>query len=814
MKKLFTVVLLLGVFLKASAQNPLTVSGKIRDSSGKSLEFATVSLHKQADSSVVKSRYTDENGAFVLENVPQGVYFLKAAMIGFYTYISPSVIVNAENASVSLSDIVLVPSENHLSEVTVTAKKPFLERQIDKLVINVESNITMAGNNALEILDKIPGVRTDADGNVSVYGKQGIQIFMDGKPSNLSAADLAAMLRGMQASQIEKIEVITNPSARYDATGNTGIINLVMKRDKRFGTNGSATVAAARGLHWRQNAGFNLNYRNRNLSTGMNVSQGVGDRENRAFITRNFGVLTADKQFFDQKATTVTAPFTRNIKLTADYYAGKKTVIGAAVGWTGNTFDTRILSDADLKNAEASILVRNHSDVKNLDKWNNLTFNANLRMTLDSQGREFSADFDWLIYNQQLKQNSVNTTPFVASGTPTPPYLLRGDLPSLINVRSFKADYVHPLSASTRFEAGIKTSFVDNDGDARYYLTVAEGEIPDPGRTNHFLYFENVNAAYVNLNTRLGKTSLQMGLRAEQTRLKGNLVTYDTTFYRNYLKLFPTVFVSRTLGTKHTLSISGGRRIQRPNYQDLNPFRFFLDLYTYREGNPDLQPQFSYNTELTYGFNQKIFLNVYFNRETQRISTVLSQNDETKVAAQTQLNLSDGRTMGYNLSVPVDVIRSKWSANLFFNHWSDRLRGNVRNDAFDNEQSSFLIQMTNNLILGKNWVGEFGGYYVSRQLYGTFVFEPQWQLNAGIQKKVWNKKGTIRLNANDIFLTQKQKMSVTYANVDMLLRRRLDTRFVTLAFSYNFGNSSVQGTRRRNGGADEERNRIQAGTSA
>jgi iron complex outermembrane receptor protein len=814
MKKLFNLTFLILVAGMAFAQQEGTLSGQVTEKDGKPLEFTSITVHHTKDSSLVKNGFSDESGKFLLSKIPFGSYFLKAGMVGFETFRSPAFLLSAENPAVDLKNIMLARSVNQLNEVTVIHKKPFIERQIDKLVVNVESNISMAGNNALEILDKIPGIRTDADGNVSVYGKQGVQIFMDGKPSNLSATDLANILRGVLASQIEKIEIITNPSAKYDAAGNMGIINLVMKKDKRFGTNGSFNTSVALGLHLRQNAGFNLNYRKNKLSLGANLTEGWGKRENRTAITRNFGQEASTRQFFDQKATTVSTFFTKNVKLTGDYYFNKKVVAGVSVGLINNRFNTNTWSLSDLKNASDEIQLKNRSDVSNKDKWNNYTVNANLKYTIDSLGKELTFDVDWLAYLQNLNQHSENSTPYTQSGEIIPPYNLRGDLPSVIHIRSFKADYVHPLTPKTKFEAGLKTSFVDNDGNARYYLETNQGEVVDESRTNHFLYQENINAAYLNFNTELNKTTIQLGLRGEYTHLKGNLLTYDTVFTRDYFKLFPTIYLSRTFAKKHSVTLNTGRRIQRPNYQDLNPFKFFLDLYTYREGNPNLQPQFSYNTELTYGYNQKIFVNFYLNRETKSISTVLSQNDVTKVAAQTQLNLNDGRTMGYNISAPVDFIKNKWTANLFFNHWNDRLWGKVQSESFDRSQSSFFIQASNNLIFKKDWTAEFGGYYISKQLYGTFVFNSQLQVNAGIQKKIFNKKGTLRLNANDIFLTQKQRMTVQYANVDMKLKRRLDSRFVTVAFSYNFGSSTVQGIRRRNGGADEEKNRIQAGTSA
>jgi len=808
MKKLFTAYLL-SITVPLCAQT-LTgrIEGQVNDDTKKLVEFANVTLHREKDSTLVKAAITDTQGNFGFENIAEGRYFVQVSQVGYQKFKSPVFGLNASNKAIKLSAIELLTDAKALGEVTVRSSKPFIEREIDKIVLNVENSITSAGNSVIEVLEKAPGVTVDADGNVSLKGKQGVLILMDGKPTNLSTTDLANMLRGMAASQIEKIELITNPSAKYDATGNAGIINIRMKRDNKLGMNGSANLSVGQGLRFKQNAGLNLNYRDKKWNLFANLTQVNRGGENRSVINRKFVGADGQVSTLTQRPTQVPQFSSQNLKIGVDYFLSRKTTFGVNINGLLNNILVKATTPSDFRDPSGAITSSNVTSNSNRDRWRNYTLNFNLKHTFDSTGKELTADLDYASYNQQVIQHSTTETTFVPGQTLPPPYILRGDLPSIIDIKTIKVDYVHPIGKESRFEIGAKSSFVSNDGNAQYFLKQDEREVVDLSRTNHFIYHENINAGYLNFNTKIQKTGIQLGLRGEQTIAKGNQLSTNATFSRKYFQLFPTLFIRQEINKNHELSLNVGRRIQRPNYQDLNPFKFFLDIYVYREGNPQLQPQFTFNQELTYTFKQQYIITFYRSRTRDIISTVLIQNDETKVAAQSQQNLNNLETIGYNISVPVKYTKW-WNGNLYFENYRNKYWGPFLNGEFNQYLTTVFFNATNTFTIGKSWSAELTGYYQSPFLFGTFKILSQAQIALGVQKQIWQRKGTLKVSINDPFLTQRNNMIVQYQNLDMTLRRRLDSRFAMVSFNYRFGKSTVAPARRRNGGLEEENRRIQ-----
>lgn len=808
MKKLFTAYLL-SITMPLCAQT-LTgkVEGQVNDDSKKLVEFANVTLHREKDSTLVKAAITDIQGNFGFENIAEGRYFVQVSQVGYQKFKSPVFGLNPNNKVIKLSAIELLTDTKALGEVTVRSSKPFIEREIDKIVLNVENSITSAGNSVIEVLEKAPGVTVDADGNVSLKGKQGVLILMDGKPTNLSTADLANMLRGMAASQIEKIELITNPSAKYDATGNAGIINIRMKRDNKLGMNGSANLSVGQGLRFKQNAGLNLNYRDKKWNLFGNLAQVNRGGENRSIINRKFVGGDGLVSTLTQKPTQVPHFSSQNLKIGVDYFLSRKTTFGVNINAVLNNILVKAITPSDFRDPSGKITSSNVTNNSNRDRWRNYTLNLNLKHTFDSTGKELTADLDYARYNQQVIQHSTTETTYSQEQALSPPYILRGDLPSIIDIKTIKVDYVHPIGKESRFEVGAKSSFVSNDGNAQYFLKQDEGEVVDLSRTNHFIYHENINAGYLNFNTKIQKTGIQLGLRGEQTIAKGNQLSTNATFSRKYFQLFPTLFIRQEINKNHELSLNVGRRIQRPNYQDLNPFKFFLDIYVYREGNPQLQPQFTFNQELTYTFKQQYSITFYRSRTRDIISTVLIQNDETKVAAQSQQNLNNLETIGYNISVPVKYTKW-WNGNLYFENYRNKYWGPFLNGEFNQHLTTFFFNATNTFTIGKSWSAELTGYYQSPFLFGTFKILSQAQIALGVQKQLWQRKATLKVSINDPFLTQRNNMIVQYQNLDMTLNRRLDSRFAMVSFNYRFGKSTVAPARRRNGGLEDENRRIQ-----
>lgn len=390
--------------------------------------------------------------------------------------------------------------------------------------------------------------------------------------------------------------------------------------------------------------------------------------------------------------------------------------------------------------------------------------------------------------------------------------MLRGDIPSIINIYSIKSDYVHPLKKNMRLEAGIKSSYVSNDNEVDYQRD-ANGTWVKDSRSNHFIYKENINAAYVSVNKKWKKWGAQVGLRMENTIAKGEQVTNDSTFERNYTNLFPTSYLTYDVSKSHSVTLSYGRRIERPNYQDLNPFTWFLDSLTFRQGNPYVLPQFAHNIELRHAFKGQFTTTLNYTVTNDVISQILRQNTEKRTTFLTVDNVAKFRNIGIAINAPVKPAKW-WNSNIFLNVFNNRFTGNYfnsftgKNDPIDLDYTSFMINVTNTFTFKKGWSAEVSGFYRAKGVEQLNISQPMYFLNLGAQKQVLKGKGTLRMNLRDPFHWQQFRGSTRYSDIDMRVYNRWDNRNITVTFSYRFGKNTVAQARRRSTGANEEQNRV------
>ncbi|RYF96460.1 MAG: TonB-dependent receptor, partial [Chitinophagaceae bacterium] len=420
----------------------------------------------------------------------------------------------------------------------------------------------------------------DKDGNISLKGKQGVQIFIDGKPSYLSGAELVNLLSNMNANQLDQLEIMTNPPARYDAAGNSGVINIKTKKNKQKGFNGSATAGFSQGVYWRTNESLNLNYRNGKLNTFMNYSFNKNNGFNELTIQRIYKDETLKTTaVFDQVATMRRRNANNNLKLGADYFLNQKTTIGFVATGFYNPEDQDNLNTSYLKDANRTVdsIVLSAGTQKN--KWKNGAINLNFRHQYDSTGRELTADADYSSYASHSRQTFMNAN-FDPAWVKRGQFDLISDLPVDINIYSAKVDYTHPFKKGWKLETGVKSSFVNTDNSANYFNVVNGSNTVDADKTNRFTYEENINAGYLNVQQQVKKLGIQLGVRVEQTTVKGNQLAQSKTFEKEYTKVFPTAYFSYKATETSTFGLSYGRRIERPGYQDLNPFQYLLDRYT------------------------------------------------------------------------------------------------------------------------------------------------------------------------------------------------------------------------------------------
>ncbi|GAB3698481.1 outer membrane beta-barrel family protein [Spirosoma flavus] len=779
------------------------VSGSVRDEHGAKVEFATVALHRATDSVVVKTEFSDESGTFRFDKLPAGEYFVSASQVGFERSQTATFIIASIDQT--LAPIQLKPSQKmQLKEVTVQARKPLFEREIDRIVVNVEGSPLSAGATSLEVLSRAPGVTVDQNDNLALRGKQGVLVLIDGKRVPMTGTELGDMLRGLPANSVEKIELITNPPAKYDAAGGAGIISIKLKKDGRQGTNGSVNMSYGYGRYGKFSTGLSLNHRHKKLNLFGSYNYSDRNVYTQLNLHRNFYQNNQFAGSSDQANSGKTNYTTHTYRAGLDYSLSKRTLVGVVVN--GLAMD----AEAKLTNATRTADEKNalQSDYQSANRRTlsipNRALNVNFKHSFDSTGRsELTIDGDIAHYETHRLQTLATTFTLPVR----PPTTLYGNLNGALDIRSAKADFTHTFSNKLRLDAGVKMSRVHSDNNV-LFVNINEGvSVIDTGKSNQFRYDESIDALYVNLNKTFKKLTIQAGLRGEQTNATGYQVIGNTGFERNYFQLFPSIFFKQSVSKLHDLSLSLSRRIDRPTYNQLNPFRAYIDATTYFTGNPSLFPQLSYNIELTHTFKQKFVTSVIYTRTDQPIIDVIQPAPEgNRQAVSTFQNLTRSEYFGITMAVPVQPT-SWWTMDNNVVAYYNRFIGNLAGTSINRGIPTYTINSTSTFTLGRGWTADLSGRYQSRELYGFLDIRPLGQLNVAVQKNMWGKKGTLRMNVTDIFYTNPVHATAAYANYVEQFDQRQDTRIATASFTYRFGSDTIAPSRRRTGGAEDEKRR-------
>jgi outer membrane receptor protein involved in Fe transport len=618
------------------------------------------------------------------------------------------------------------------------------------------------------------------------------------------------MLKNMPANSIDRIEIISNPSARYDAEGNAGIINIITKKGQKLGFNGSASASYGRGYYHKAGAGVNINYRNEKLS--LYSSYNYSDREgfNHLVLTRRFYTGNAFESPFskyDQDHNAVFPVRNHVASFGADYKISPKTNTGINLSGTLGRLDSRSLVHSTETDTNGKIASSFQTLTEGFNQWGSFAANAYVKHTIDSSGKEITMDLDYAIY-PTVDMQHLNTDYYTAEGVVSrPTYILKGDVRGQTQIRSIKSDYVQPLGKGRQLEAGIKSSFVTTDNEPIFYdVSNVATPIYDTGKSNHYVYNENINAAYLNASQEGEKWSFQLGLRAEQTNVHGEqLITHDV-MKTSYLKLFPSLGMQRQLNKNNTLGLTLSRRIHRPNYDQLNPFRYYMDPSTFTEGNPFLIPEISYSAELSHTFKQKFVTSLSYSRTKDVITEVLLPYPGN-VTVQTTRNISTMDDYSLSCAYPFQLYKW-WSAMINYSLYYSHYNGTFENTTLNKGKPAYNLNISNRFTLPMNTTGEVSFVYNAPRVYGFMELAPTWMLNAGVQKSILNKRGTIRLNASDIFWHGYPKAVSYYSNYNENFVAYRDTRVVMLALTYRFGKNTVAPVQKRNSGVEEEKNRI------
>jgi iron complex outermembrane recepter protein len=810
--------------LETNAQGK--ISGQITDDKNKIVEFANVTLLKAKDSTLVKGALSDANGSFEFEKISFGSYLINISQMGYKKFYTPKFSIDSDNPTVKLSNLILTEDSKQLSEVQVIAKKPFIEQQLDKTVVNVENSIVSAGSTALEVLEKSPGITVDKDGNISLKGKQNVMVMMDGKPTYMSAGDLANLLRNMQSSSLDKIEIMTNPPAKYDAAGNAGVINIKTKKSQNMGLNGSATAGLGYGFFRslpKQNGSLNLNYREGKLNIFGNFSGNNRKSFQINDIKRKFVENGKPLSGFDQIADSDKQNNSFSYKVGADYFIDSKNTVGVLVNGMNGTFKELLDNQAIINNALGMMDSTSITKGNIRNTWGNYSANINFKHVIDSTGKEWTVDADYARYDSNNNME-YRTSKFDLENILRQIRNEDGMTVSKIDIYALKADLVLPINKTSKFEAGVKSSYVNSNNDMRFDFLTGDLQTRtiDPTRSRDFLYRENINAAYLNYSTAIKKLSIQLGLRVENTIGRGTLQGKEL-LDRNYTNAFPSVFLRQKLSEKHQLGMSYSRRIDRPSYEDLNPFLYFLDPYTFEQGNELLLPQFTDALELSHTFMDAITTTINYSRTNGVMTQILQQNNALKLTYVTKYNIGYVDNLGISFSVPVPITKW-WFSNTYFNLYNNHYVGDIPKTTIDANGNSntiyqrldarattYQLNMTHQFTLPKKFSLELSGYYQSPFIEGQLVGKPMGQVSFGVQKKVLKDKATIKLNVNDIFWTNQFRGSFVFNDIDVRIANQWESRTARMTFTYRFGNNKVASARQRQTALEDEKGRVKNG---
>ena len=807
MKNLFILmaIMVLSCFGSIALAQSGFLTGEIRDENGAPLPYANVAVMKSADSSLVAGAVTGADGKFSMAAPSPGIYFLRFSSIGFAEKRTAAFEVTGPDFSKDFGRLTLQEETETLQEVTVQALRPTITQEADRMVVSIEGTALAAGSTAFDVLAKSPGVFVDQEGNIQLNGRAGLSIMIDGRLTYLSARDLRTMLEGMSAENIKNIEIITNPSSRYDAEGSSGILNINLKKNEQRGMNGSLYSGYTyNGKQHGNSTGGTVNYKTGPLNAFMTVdiARRVGGRE--ATFTRVFGGSEGTK-YFDQVATAnwrVQAP--PSFRFGSDYTLKERHSIGFMAYIYNSKTSSDFLTDTYIGDTPKQPELYIDADNFAHNRFTNYTANLHYLGMLDTVGTTLSADLDFVKIRNLGESNFYNY--YYDLGTtqsPTQDFLYT-QTPNGFDIYSAKVDFIHPFTKEHKLELGAKASRVLSDNDSRFYFNNDEEPVLDLNRTNHFVYDENIYAGYLNWRGTLGERfTVQAGLRAEQTVSEGESRTTGQLTKRSYLDLFPSMFVQQKVSDNYGLKYNYSRRIRRPNYGQLNPFTFYRDPYTWIQGNPYLRPQYSnvFGITQTFKKNYSLELNYQYNQDVIAELPLVVQ--ETASTIYYTGNVDNSQNLSLTALVPVTIIKN-WETNNTLLVSYNQFNAVVNDMPVLNAQVFYMLQSNHNILLPLDLAMEINAAYLGPGVQALYRIESRWWVHLGLKKSFWDDKIDVSMNVNDIFKSMRLRIAAdvgegNISEFDQYFR----TRSLGLTLRYRFNKGEKFEERRRSTNLEE-----------
>ncbi len=790
--------------LNSQAQTSFKVTGTCKDTTNHPLSAVNIALLKASDSSLAKAAITEDDGRFEITLSEPGNYLVHYTLTGFEQGYSAPINIPG-TGDFNIPEIRLHKLVKELKAVTVSSKKPMIEAKADKLVFNVENSINATGSNALELLRKSPGMMVDNNENISMRGKNGVKIYIDGRMTQLDAKDLATYLKSINSNDIEAIEMISNPSAKFDASGNAGIVNIRRKKNKKIGTNGSVNINYVQGMYPKENGSVNLNHRDKKV----NIFGNLGVYNGMYHSTLDLDRYQKDSGYI-QRSYTNNSDRGAGGKAGIDYFISDKQTLGFLLTTNISDNSSKSTSNTNISNPDGAFNRRltAFNDVPGSHTNNNINLNYKYA---DTNGRELNIDADYGLFRGRKTSLQPNYY-YEIHNALTSSVINQTYAPTDIDIYTLKADYEQKLGKA-KLGLGGKTAFVRTDNTFDFYNVIQNQPVMAGDKSNKFRYLENVNAAYLNYSRPLStKLSMQAGLRAENTNSNGYLTRADgknqadDTVTKSYIDLFPSAALTWNINEKNSLNLTYSRRIDRPTYQDLNPFENKIDELTYEKGNAFLRPQYSNIVELTHTFMG--FVNTTLSYTHVHDYATMVTDTAGNASYIQQRNLATQQIVSLNLGLPIPIAKCCTGyVNLWYNY--QMFEGTISNAVVKINMPSYGAYAQQSFNLGKDYSAEISGWYSGPGIWGgTWRTKPMGSLDLGAQKQFLHKNATIKLSITDVFFTGNWRSENNFGGLRVSGTGREESRTVRLSFNYRFGSAQIKAARDRRTGLEDEKNRI------
>lgn len=784
-------LLFMGSYNLSFAQSSIT--GTVYSDQNEPVDFANVLLLNGADSTLIQAELTSTSGKFKLKTDSVGTFFLQITQLGYVESWLPISVTEKEDLDVGKVD--LTTASEMLNTVEVTARKPLLEQRAGMLVVNVAQSLTSVGGTALDMLRKVPGLIV-VNGRVNFAGKDGVTILIDGRPTQYM--DIQSLLRDMPSSEIEKIEVISQPGAAFDAQGNTGVINIVLKRNSNLGWNGKATLGAGRGELWKYNGSLSLNKRNEKFNWTNFVAFNHRTYYEELFIDRVVG-----ENRFQQVNQMPYIPFSGTIKTGLDFYLSEKSTVGGSIRLRGSRNDNTDNTRLNVLSGMDSLIYSLATDNVQEREWGTISTDAYYELKLDSSGQKLNFDVSVDRFGRQQTNDVLTRITEGSAGEVFPNR--RQNTPGNTWIYAGKIDYTLLVNEVGRFSAGLKASRAELDNDLQADIFNNGEWIDDPGFSNQFLFDESIYAAYGSYGYEKGAWQFNAGLRYEISDTRGYSITLDSTINRDVNQLFPSLSLNGPLAGAVGWSAAYSYRIDRPSYSSLNPFVYVMDPFTYQTGNPGLRPEFTHSTQLSVTYDKQPFFNLEYSQSNDVIQLITSQDSATGIAFGIDENLDLQERYGGSLFFPLTFVKGLDGYGGFMLHYN-RYESSVFGEQFNQGIWNWVTFFQANYKVNDRVGLELGGWMVGPGLEGVMRYNRMGGMSAGAEYKFWDNDASIRVSCDDMFV-KFWSAEVEYAGFNAQLENRWEAPVVNVQFTYSFGNKYLKKEDRPQSSADDLRQR-------